>query len=208
MDSVQIARQNIFGAAWLGAPVATEILARDPAFQGNKEWDIALLSNVDRIYTGTPLHINVYPATFGRLNTMEAQMPISGMKDKVVFEILEGGINGHLPDILTFAAKGYRLALDDFGALESNYDLLCHLPPKLLPIIKIDMNLLHHFTASHVMSLCCELRRCGYLVYLEGVENLEHLLADVDGYQGYLFHHPATEILLLKIPSSQEVAHA
>lgn len=188
---VIINRQRIFGAENFPIPVAEEILAADYAAIRGQEWDLTLLSCADRLVGGLPLHINVYPATFPLLLEMEKDLPITTLKDDLVIEVVENGINGHLPDIKRFAELGYRIALDDFGKRESNYCLLNKLPPSLMPVVKIDMDLLHRFSADHVMSLGRELRQRGYTVYLEGVQEPGHMLPEVDGYQGFLLHRPA-----------------
>lgn len=119
--------------------------------------------------------------------------------EQVVIEILESAILDEklLLDVIEdYRKAGFRIAVDDFGAGESNLDRLWKLAPD---IIKLDRSLI--FNAGRnprarrlLPGLVNLIHQIGGQVLLEGIETEEEAMialdADVDMVQGFIFARP------------------
>lgn len=122
---------------------------------------------------------------------------------RVILEILES----HIDDLdklqaamAAYRAKGFRVALDDFGTEHSNVDRLWKLAPD---VVKLDRALIveatHNARARRVFPRLVELiHELGADVIAEGVETAEQyrlaLDAGVDGVQGFHLARPAAQL--------------
>ncbi|CAB3788251.1 bifunctional diguanylate cyclase/phosphodiesterase [Paraburkholderia fynbosensis] len=152
------------------------------------------------------LFLNILPATFiadGYADQLATLVRSSGFDtERVILEILES--HGGSVDDMSRAAAAYRehgflIAVDDFGAGQSNLDRLLRIRPDL---VKLDGELIRattHGTEQPILpKLVSLLHQAGMLVVVEGVETTEELIlaveSNVDFAQGYLLGRPAVEI--------------
>lgn len=119
--------------------------------------------------------------------------------DRVVLELVETASEN--PDaLLKFIhmakAKGFRIAIDDFGVGDSNFERLWRMDPM---IVKLDRSLLvnaeqHHRARLLLESLVRMIRESGSLVLLEGIESEVQakiaLATEADLLQGFLLGRP------------------
>ena len=123
----------------------------------------------------------------------------SGVRpEEIVIELLESGgsdISAFARATQAFRAHGFLVAVDDFGAGNSNLDRLLTLRPD---IVKLDRSLIHAHRSdmrdSVMPKLVGLLHEAGMLVVAEGIETEEDLLlaarSGVDFVQGFLFGQP------------------
>lgn len=125
--------------------------------------------------------------------------------ERLLFEVSEGEASAdksHLTSILTdYAQRGFKTAIDDFGAGYAGLGLLAEFQPHFL---KLDMDLIRDIDYDPVrqaivraqVSMCAEL---GVSVIAEGIESRAEsawlLGAGVHLQQGYLFARPGFEKL-------------
>jgi EAL domain-containing protein (putative c-di-GMP-specific phosphodiesterase class I) len=122
---------------------------------------------------------------------------------QVVIEILESKVydERRLAEVVRyFRDLGCVVALDDFGAGQSNFERIWRIAPNL---VKLDRSMLEEATREPrvrriLPGLVGLLHEAGCLVVMEGIEN-EHqaLIAmemDVDFVQGFHFGHPTASI--------------
>ena len=168
---------------------------------------IALASKLD---VRTYLSINFLPNAVYRpelciRTTLEVAKEFGFPINKIIFEVTEVervANNEHLREIIHYyQSKGFKTALDDFGAGYAGLNLLAEFQPD---IIKLDMALirdihLHPVKLSIVrkmFELNCEL---GITTLAEGVETIEELKVlrelGINLFQGYYFAKPAFEAL-------------
>lgn len=193
--SIQISKQKIFDSEM--RMIAEEALCRELRWRGiDSAWDVRLLNNIGSLAGEVPLHVNLLPSTIPLIFELEEAFSLCRMKERVVFEITESGIMSAAADIRALAGKGYRLALDHFGRGESNYHaLLVHFPPSVVGMVKLDLSL-PRWGLSSLKSIAETLKRQGYKVYLEGIEDeflavmSDSLAHCVDGFQGFGLHIP------------------
>ncbi|REG50158.1 diguanylate cyclase/phosphodiesterase [Paraburkholderia sp. BL6669N2] len=152
------------------------------------------------------LFLNILPATFiaeGYADQLAKIVRAVGLEpERVVLEILESH-GGSVDDMSRAAAlyrqHGFLIAVDDFGAGQSNLDRLLRIRPDL---VKLDGELIRatgHGTEQPILpKLVSLLHLAGMLVVVEGVETTEELIlaveSNVDFAQGYLLGRPAKEI--------------
>lgn len=119
----------------------------------------------------------------------------------VLIEVTERGCpeiytSKFISNLLQLKNLGFRIAIDDFGVANSNFDLLSEVP---FDLIKLDMVFLRNAMASPmhfaVLEICSSLqKKIGIPVCIEGVENDELLelvkSLDVDYVQGYGLGRP------------------
>jgi EAL domain-containing protein (putative c-di-GMP-specific phosphodiesterase class I) len=152
------------------------------------------------------IFLNILPATFvadGYADQLAAIVRSAALEpEKIVLEILES--HGGSVDEMSRAAARYRqhgflIAVDDFGAGQSNLDRLFRIRPDF---VKLDGELIRatipdtqHSILPKLVSL---LHQAGMLVVVEGVETTEELIlaveSNVDFAQGYLLGRPAARI--------------
>ncbi|EIF33530.1 diguanylate cyclase (GGDEF) domain-containing protein [Burkholderia sp. Ch1-1] len=152
------------------------------------------------------LFLNILPATFiaeGYADQLAKLVRAVGLEpERVILEILESH-GGSVDDMSRAAAlyreHGFLIAVDDFGAGQSNLDRLLRIRPDL---VKLDGELIRatsHGTEQPILpKLVSLLHQAGMLVVVEGVETTEELIlaveSNVDFAQGYLLGRPAAEI--------------
>ncbi|CAE6797248.1 hypothetical protein R69888_05034 [Paraburkholderia haematera] len=152
------------------------------------------------------LFLNILPATFiaeGYADQLAAIVRTVGLDpERVILEILESH-GGSVDDMSRAAAlyreHGFLIAVDDFGAGQSNLDRLLRIRPD---IVKLDGELIRatsHGSEQPILpKLVSLLHQAGMLVVVEGVETTEELIlaveSNVDFAQGYLLGRPAAEI--------------
>lgn len=119
--------------------------------------------------------------------------------DRVVLELIETASDN--PDaLLKFIhmakTKDFRIAIDDFGVGDSNFERLWRMDPM---IVKLDRSLLvnaeqHNRARLLLESLVRMIRESGSLVLLEGIESEAQakiaLATEADLIQGFLFGRP------------------
>ncbi len=137
--------------------------------------------------------------------TLEAADTYKFPIDKIIFEITEGEkIDDipHLQEIIRhYQQRGFKTALDDFGAGFSGLNLLADLQTDL---IKLDMALIRDVDKRKsrqaivrgIVAVCSDL---GIKIIAEGIETREELTAledlGIDLFQGYYFAKPAFRAL-------------
>ncbi|CAB3675469.1 bifunctional diguanylate cyclase/phosphodiesterase [Paraburkholderia rhynchosiae] len=165
------------------------------------------LANARRsLPAGDWLFLNILPATFvaeGYAGQLAAIVRRVGLApEQVILEILEsrGGSVDEMSRVATsYREHGFLIAVDDFGAGQSNLDRLLRIRPD---IVKLDGELIRatgHGTGQPILpKLVSLLHQAGMLVVVEGVETTEELIlaveSNVDFAQGYLLGRPAAEI--------------
>jgi diguanylate cyclase (GGDEF)-like protein len=165
------------------------------------------LGNACRALPGDAwLFLNILPATFiadGYADRLATIVRAAGFEtERVILEILESH-GGSVDDMSRAAALyreyGFLIAVDDFGAGQSNLDRLLRIRPDL---VKLDGELIRattHGTEQPILpKLVSLLHQAGMLVVVEGVETADELIlaveSNVDFAQGYLLGRPAAEI--------------
>lgn len=137
--------------------------------------------------------------------TLEAADTYKFPIDQIIFEITEGEkIDDipHLQEIIRhYQQRGFKTALDDFGAGYAGLNLLADLQTDL---IKLDMALIRDIDKKKsrqaivrgILGVCRDL---GIKVIAEGIESREELIAledlGVELFQGFLFARPAFRAL-------------
>ena len=171
---------------------------------------IFLASKLGIVQTGARLAINfipgaVYsPAACIQL-TLKTAHQFSFPSDRLIFEITEAEKvldRAHLAAIVQdYRQRGFKVALDDFGAGYSGLNLLADFPTD---IIKLDMDLTRNLhlrpAALAIVKLMVELSSTlGCMLVAEGMETIEEYEAlrrcGVHLMQGYLLARPAFEAL-------------
>lgn len=174
--------------------------------------NLSLFLNVD----GRHL-LNVANGGHGRI--FQALLDYCGVRpQQVVLEIVESLVanSRHLIEALASYQKlGYRIAIDDFGSRESNFDRLWNLSPD---IVKLDRNLVAQSVvnprARRVLPKLVDIiHELGAKVVCEGIEDEEqHCIAvdtGTDLLQGYYYARPAGLIdpqVPLRTPQLRAVA--
>jgi len=119
---------------------------------------------------------------------------------RIVIEIIESHIEDISPlvDIVEFyRGLGCKVAVDDFGAGNSNFDRLCQIEPDYIKLDKVFISKISQRknAQSFIHRLVELFHEMGASVVMEGVENArEHALAQasgVDFVQGYYYARPA-----------------
>lgn len=137
--------------------------------------------------------------------TLDAAETFGFPIEKIIFEITEGEKiedKTHVREIVEcYKAKGFKTAIDDFGAGYSGLNLLAEIQTD---IIKLDMALIRHVDCDRIrqaivkgiVQVCKEL---SITIIAEGVETYEELrtLEDfgIELFQGYYFAKPGFQCL-------------
>ena len=138
---------------------------------------------------------------FGRT---EGILRAEGLRsDAMIFELSERhriASNGRFRDVLCRVRKrGFKIALDDFGAGFASYELFYHSDPDFLKfdrflIADVDSDVKKRTFCTHIINLA---RLMGVVVIAEGIETEREFLACKDlGFelmQGYFIQRPTTE---------------
>lgn len=163
-------------------------------FTQNPDRKLTLFLNVD----GRHL-LNVANGGHGR--TFQALLEFCGIRpQQVVLEIVESLVadSTHLIEALeSYQKLGYRIAIDDFGSRESNFDRLWNLSPD---IVKLDRSLVSQSVVNSrarrvLPKLVDIIHELGATVVCEGIEDDEQHAMAVDAgtdlLQGYYYARPA-----------------
>jgi len=163
-----------------------------------------------RLGMSTALSINFLPNAVYRpelciRTTLEAAETFGFPIERIIFEITEGEKiedQRHLRNIVDYyRSRGFRTAIDDFGAGYSGLNLLAEVGAD---IIKIDLALvrdIHKHVAKKaiVRGICSVAADLGTTVIAEGIEQSEELAVlrelGIRLFQGYLLARPAFEAL-------------
>jgi diguanylate cyclase (GGDEF)-like protein len=152
------------------------------------------------------IFLNIQPSTFvaeGYADQLATLARSAGLApEKIVLEILESH-GGSVDDMSRAAARyrefGFLIAVDDFGAGQSNLDRLFRIRPDF---VKLDGELIRATIPGTQQSILPKLvsllHQAGMLVVVEGVETIEELTlaveSNVDFAQGYLLGRPSPQI--------------
>ncbi|MFN8768698.1 MAG: EAL domain-containing protein [Lysobacteraceae bacterium] len=163
-----------------------------------------------RLQMTTALSINFMPNAVYRpelciRTTLEAAETFGFPIDRIIFEITEGekvDDQKHLRNIVEYyRSRGFRTAIDDFGAGYSGLNLLAEIPAD---IIKLDLALIRDIHANKtrqaiVRGICQVATDLGTTVIAEGIEQREELAVLRDFgirlFQGYLFARPGFQTM-------------
>jgi EAL domain-containing protein (putative c-di-GMP-specific phosphodiesterase class I) len=158
----------------------------------------------------TSLSINflpnaVYKAEYCIRTTLAAAKTYNFDTSKIIFELIEGedlSTPDHLVNIInTYREMGFKVAVDDFGAGYSRYNLMIASPPDLL---KLDMALIRDIETipnkqAVVAGIITMMDQLGGRILAEGVETeAEYYWLRKQGielFQGYLLARPGFECL-------------
>ena len=157
--------------------------------------------------------LNIHPEVFQRLAAQRdgGDQYLRDVSDlfgvpgeRMVLEVLET----HVSDLAAMEAAmaavrrhGCLIAIDDFGAGQSNFDRVWRLQPD---IVKLDRSLVARAakdrrTQRVVSQMASLLHECGAMVLMEGVETFDEALiameADADMVQGYYFGRPQPDLV-------------
>ncbi len=153
------------------------------------------------------LNVNARVAMFGSEHVpyFEAMLARYDLPPhRVVIELIENEIadEAQLAEAMRYyAALGCLLAIDDFGAGQSNFDRIWRIQPH---IVKIDRASLVQARKSKrvrrvLPSLVSLLHEAGCMALIEGIEDEEDVMialdSGVDFVQGYYFGRPQTHLL-------------
>jgi len=153
---------------------------------------------VEQLPSRVSLFVNVEASSLDDPNLFDADSPLSAVSNRVVLELTE---HGHLHDLETAKARlsalrerGFRVAIDDFGAGQSGLNSVAALAPD---VVKFDMGLIQGIETDPakvriVKSMCAACEELGISTICEGVETREQLeFLECSQYlQGYLFARP------------------
>jgi EAL domain-containing protein (putative c-di-GMP-specific phosphodiesterase class I) len=178
--------------------------------QGCRVKAISLAAQLGLASTGAHLSINfmpgaVYsPAACIQL-TLSTAREVGFPCDQIIFEITEAEEvvdRAHIRGIVEdYRQRGFKVALDDFGAGYCGLNLLADFPAD---VIKLDMDLTRNLpqrpAALAIVKLMVELARTlGSQLIAEGIETVDEYNAlrrcGIHLMQGYLFAKPALEAL-------------
>ncbi len=137
--------------------------------------------------------------------TLDAAETFGFPVEKIIFEITEGEKiedKAHVREIVEYyKAKGFKTAIDDFGAGYAGLNLLAEIQTD---IIKLDMALIRHIDHDRIrqaivkgiIQVCREL---SIIIIAEGIETQDELktLQDfgIELFQGYYFAKPGFQYL-------------
>jgi len=178
--------------------------------QGCRVKAIEMASGLGMADTGASLSINFYPnAVYNPATciqkTLDAASRHNFPLDRLIFEVTEGERvrdQAHLNSIIReYRARGFRVAIDDFGAGYAGLNLLANFQPDILKIDRELTREVHTRLASRVIirAILDACNALGVQVIAEGVETACELQALRDlgmrYFQGYYFARPGFEHL-------------
>ncbi len=182
--------------------------------QGCRTKAIEMASDLGVAASGASLSINFYPnAVYNPstciLRTLETAARKNFPLNRLIFEVTEGERvrdQAHLDSIIReYRSRGFRVAIDDFGAGYAGLNLLANFQPDILKIDReltreVDVRPASRVIIQAIMAACQALR---VQVVAEGVETRDELLAlrdmGVRYFQGFFFAHPGFEHLPSRI---------
>jgi EAL domain-containing protein (putative c-di-GMP-specific phosphodiesterase class I) len=183
---------------------------------------ITLAADLGLAETGALLSINFMPgAVYSPAACIQVTLKTAALvgfpTERLIFEIVESEEvrdRVHLSGIITeYRRRGFKIAIDDFGAGYSGLNLLADLPTD---IVKLDMELvrdIHQRRAAReiVLLMMALSRTLGFEVIAEGVETIDEYLVlrgcGVRLMQGYLIARPAFQALPVFTLPDARLAH-
>lgn len=214
---VDIANGEIFSqealARGLGNQPASEVFAHvnsDNLYRFDQTCRVKAIKLAAELGISTCLNINFMPNAVYRpelciRTTLDTADSYNFPTSKIIFEITESEHVDdipHLQDIVTdYHNRGFRMAIDDFGAGHSGLNLLADVRADF---VKLDMCLVRNIDQDFTRRAICKgivqiCRELGANVIAEGVETRDELrcLQDmgVNLVQGYYFAKPSFENL-------------
>lgn len=178
--------------------------------QGCRSKAIEMASDLGMAATGANLCINFYPnAVYNPAACLRRTLETAARKnfplDRLIFEVTEGERvrdQDHLNAIIReYRARGFRVAIDDFGAGYAGLNLLANFQPDILKIDRELTREVHQRRASSVIiqSIMAACHSLGIQVIAEGIETEDELLAlqdlGVRYFQGFFFARPGFQYL-------------
>jgi EAL domain-containing protein (putative c-di-GMP-specific phosphodiesterase class I) len=178
--------------------------------QGCRTKAIEMASDLGMAATGASLSINFYPnAVYNAATCIRKTLETATRKNfplnRLIFEVTEGERvrdQAHLNSIIRdYRSRGFRIAIDDFGAGYAGLNLLANFQPDILKIDReltreVDARLAPRVIIQAIMTACESL---GVQVIAEGIETRDELLAlrdlGVRYFQGFFFARPGFEHL-------------
>ncbi|MBF0155955.1 MAG: EAL domain-containing protein [Magnetococcales bacterium] len=133
---------------------------------------------------------------------------------RLVIEILEKEIDDEtrlMEAISHYRNEGCLIALDDFGAGQSNFDRIWRLQPEIVKLDRaIIVNSVHNPKARRMLpSLVSLIHEAGCLALIEGIETREEAMIAIDSetdlVQGFYFATPECELDALEGAGSKRV---
>ncbi|MDO8863410.1 EAL domain-containing protein [Haliea sp. E1-2-M8] len=193
------------GAAWVLDQITDDNRYRFDQDCRSKAVELAARLEIPCLLSINFLPNAVYEAATCIRATLDAARRFNFPADRIIFEVTEAEEltdKSHLQSIFTeYKRRGFKTAIDDFGAGYSGLNLLAEFQPDIL---KLDMALVRNLHQDPVREAIVKgvLGVCDALnikVIAEGVELPEELrrLRDLGVYlfQGYLLARPAFEAL-------------
>ncbi|WP_372626830.1 EAL domain-containing protein [Arsukibacterium sp.] len=194
------------GAGWV-----FERINDDNKYYFDQACRVKAIETAAKLGCSTYLNINFLPnAVYNPETCIKATIEAADLYGfdltKLVFEVTEGEQipdKDHLNRIFrSYSKRGFKTAIDDYGAGYATLDWLVELKPHIL---KLDMELIRNIQSNPAKQFIieqtiaqCELQ--GTLVLAEGVETkaeLDCLLGlGIRYYQGYYFARPELERLI------------
>ena len=137
--------------------------------------------------------------------TLDAANTYGFPTSRIIFEITESEFIEdvrHVQEIVAdYQSRGFRVAIDDFGAGHSGLNLLAELCPNM---VKLDMFLIRRIDQDRTRRVICKgivqiCRELGMDIVAEGVETRDELVClqdiGIHLFQGYYFAKPSFESL-------------
>ncbi len=203
-DGKLVGREALLRARWQKYGELPPAVAFDDAVKGNRvvQFDrlvriIHLMNHARKFAEHELLFLNVHPRLLSSVSdhgrTFERILHFYSVPtSRVVIEIRDTENEAVLAEAVNnYRSLGYRIALDDFGAVPSNLERLSRLKPD---IAKLDGSLIQAAAdsddgADSLIRLVKSLRRTGIQAAIKGIETTQQLkLAAVSGadlLQGY-----------------------
>lgn len=194
------------GGLLSGGAVVQAVTDADLLFQFDRAARLSAVESFGRGGFDGRLFVNflptaIYDPAFCLRTTIGRIRKLGLAPERIVFEVVESEQHrnlDHLEHILTFyRSQGFSVALDDFGAGYSNYEVLERLRPD---IVKIDMGLVRNvdtvpFKAAILTGVIDLCQRFGITTLAEGIETDAELdwvrRHGIDLGQGYRLGRPA-----------------
>ncbi len=168
-----------------------------------------LMNHLAGSNTHRTLFLNVYPELLMSSGTQHIEAFERILQDQglspadIVLEIFEStvpaGQTAHLAQaIKNYRARGYRIAVDDYGFLNSNLSRLLTLNPEIVKLDRVVMNTISKEPPEQAQQLLCQfverLHDMGSKVVIEGINSAEQLVlaqeSGADMLQGYFLSEP------------------
>ncbi|MCG6117442.1 MAG: EAL domain-containing protein [Aquimonas sp.] len=195
-----------------GEPASSifEKVSDDNRYRFDQTCRCTAISLAARLKMQSALSINFMPNAVYRpelciRTTLEAADAFGFPIEQIIFEITEAEQiqdKRHLRNIVEYyRSRGFRTAIDDFGAGYSGLNLLAEVR---VDLIKLDLELIRDIDSDRarqaiVRGICQVARDLDSTVIAEGIESREELKAlrdlGIELFQGYLFARPAFEAL-------------